>query len=508
MIHSSKKTKKIWIPIIQRRGESLLMTSYLMTAYQDQYHQEILLLPRGIHDTKYLKGIVIIEANDFGAFESSIAARLTPEYLAFFISRCRHEADSLLYTAHKIRSKMPYNTLTNTELLLLFTTYSSNVIRLMPFLFGIVTMEGVLQKELKKKFITHCQQYNIKADTESYLNSLIFPQKKNIPSLAISELYELAADVHSNSSLRKLFDTEPAIVLPQLKKKFPAFMSKFDTYLRRYDFMNMEYYVGRPLTSEELFERIREVIKDAKNRLVAIKHDRKKIQIEFKQACDKLKLTLKLRSFINSVQTIHYLRQYRADALFKAGRDVVELMMTIAGHLKIDYDALITLTWSEISDSLIKGQLIVNSESIAARQVDYGILLIDGKCSFITDDILAKELAALPSEEQELKEIRGTIAFHGKYCGPVVIVTTSEEISKVKSGDVLVSPMTDPYYIPAMTRASAIITDEGGILSHAAIVSRELGIPCVIGTKYATKILKDGDLVEVDADKGIVRILL
>ncbi len=63
--------------------------------------------------------------------------------------------------------------------------------------------------------------------------------------------------------------------------------------------------------------------------------------------------------------------------------------------------------------------------------------------------------------------------------------------------------MTDPDFLPAMKKASAIITDEGGITCHAAIVSRELKIPCIIGTRIATKVLKDGDLVEVDANKGI-----
>jgi pyruvate,water dikinase len=67
--------------------------------------------------------------------------------------------------------------------------------------------------------------------------------------------------------------------------------------------------------------------------------------------------------------------------------------------------------------------------------------------------------------------------------------------------------MTSPDYVPAMKRAKAIITDEGGLLSHAAIMSREFGKPCIIGTKIATKILKDGMMVEVDADKGIVRII-
>ena len=67
------------------------------------------------------------------------------------------------------------------------------------------------------------------------------------------------------------------------------------------------------------------------------------------------------------------------------------------------------------------------------------------------------------------------------------------------------TPMTRPEFLPLMKKAKAIITDEGGITCHAAIVSRELGIPCIIGTKIATKVLKDNDLVEVDAEKGIVR---
>ena len=67
--------------------------------------------------------------------------------------------------------------------------------------------------------------------------------------------------------------------------------------------------------------------------------------------------------------------------------------------------------------------------------------------------------------------------------------------------------MTRPTTLVVCQKASAIITDEGGIVSHAAIIARELKIPCIVGTKIATKILKDGDLVEVDADQGVVTIL-
>ena len=75
----------------------------------------------------------------------------------------------------------------------------------------------------------------------------------------------------------------------------------------------------------------------------------------------------------------------------------------------------------------------------------------------------------------------------------------------MRDGTVLVVHTTTADLMPAVVKATAIVTDMGGISSHGAIVSRELGIPCIIGTKIATKVLKDGDMVEVDADKGIVR---
>ena len=132
----------------------------------------------------------------------------------------------------------------------------------------------------------------------------------------------------------------------------------------------------------------------------------------------------------------------------------------------------------------------------------------DGEVEYITGDKIAQELAKLPIEEK-VKEIQGDIGFRGTYRGRVVIVTMPEEIEKVQKGDVLVSPMTDPYYVPAMIRAGAIVTDEGGILSHAAIVSRELGVPCIVGTVKATSVLNDGDIVEVNAsgERGKVTVI-
>ena len=102
-------------------------------------------------------------------------------------------------------------------------------------------------------------------------------------------------------------------------------------------------------------------------------------------------------------------------------------------------------------------------------------------------------------------ELHGIIASLGIAYGPVIICKTKKAMSRVRQGDILVTSMTRPEFMPVLRKAAAIITDEGGITCHAAIVSRELGIPCIIGTKIATKVLKDGDMVEVNANHGWVR---
>lgn len=107
----------------------------------------------------------------------------------------------------------------------------------------------------------------------------------------------------------------------------------------------------------------------------------------------------------------------------------------------------------------------------------------------------------------QIKEIKGQGVSRGKAIGKVLIIKTSNALTNLPDQTVLVTGMTTPDFVPLMKQAVAIVTDEGGITSHAAITSRELHKPCIVGTKIATKVLKDGDLVEIDANKGIVKIL-
>ncbi|HLM83863.1 MAG TPA: PEP-utilizing enzyme [Candidatus Bathyarchaeia archaeon] len=103
--------------------------------------------------------------------------------------------------------------------------------------------------------------------------------------------------------------------------------------------------------------------------------------------------------------------------------------------------------------------------------------------------------------------IAGKVASQGYAKGTARIIADRKDFDKFQEGDILVTGMTRPEFVPLMKKAAAIVTNEGGITCHAAIVSRELGKPCIIGTKFATEVIKDGDLVEVRANHGTVRII-
>ncbi len=119
----------------------------------------------------------------------------------------------------------------------------------------------------------------------------------------------------------------------------------------------------------------------------------------------------------------------------------------------------------------------------------------------------AKEMFNILVKSIGKRDLKGAIANKGIAAGKVKIIEVKADFSKIQKGDILVATMTRPEFVPLMKIAGAIITNEGGITCHAAVISRELNKPCIIGTQVATEVLKDGDLVEVDANKGVVKIL-
>ncbi|MDD4902067.1 MAG: PEP-utilizing enzyme [Patescibacteria group bacterium] len=155
----------------------------------------------------------------------------------------------------------------------------------------------------------------------------------------------------------------------------------------------------------------------------------------------------------------------------------------------------------------------IDKKEILKRRKYYGWYSENGKIYDFTDKATFQKFWQEYAEEKIVfsREIRGLLVSRGK--GGIVrgiariITDPFKEQNKFKPGEILVASMTSPEYIIVMRKAAAVITDYGGMTCHAAIVSRELGVPCLVNTRNATKLIKTGDLVEVDADKGIIKRL-
>lgn len=184
------------------------------------------------------------------------------------------------------------------------------------------------------------------------------------------------------------------------------------------------------------------------------------------------------------------------------------LFTNLSKRLGISFMESRFLTPDEVFTGLENGLSSKMKETVTLR-TQHCVYYAEKGLEIVLTGEKCKEFEETIHEEidDEIHEFSGQVAFVGKVRGPVKIVNTISDMHKVIEGDVLVSIATNPDILPAMKKAVAFVTEQGGITSHAAIVSREMKKPCIVGTKIATKVLKDGDIVEVDAEKGIVRIL-
>lgn len=221
-----------------------------------------------------------------------------------------------------------------------------------------------------------------------------------------------------------------------------------------------------------------------------------------------INLTAGEKRFFRFVREIAYLKDLR-DVYRRQGiYHILPLYNEIGARLKIPRRDVASLTTNE-TRSVLKNKRTINIKNlIKGRKRGYGMVWAKNNIIVLTKPREISKLTRLTKANAASKKIiSGIVACKGKVRGTVKIIYRAEDTRKIHKGDVLVAITTHPDYVPAMQRSIAIITDEGGLTSHAAIVARELNIPCIVGVKTATQMLKDGDLVEVDANTGIVKKL-
>ncbi|MFH2097523.1 MAG: PEP-utilizing enzyme [bacterium] len=223
----------------------------------------------------------------------------------------------------------------------------------------------------------------------------------------------------------------------------------------------------------------------------------------------KLNLNVKEKYLFQVARNFTYLKGLRMEILFGAFAQWERILNETGKRYSIPKKLLYYCSAIELADLLINNKIIPKKKLKEREKFCVWVANSEDTQQILTGkkarEYLRNHAKKVKPKVKDVLVIHGTVASVGFAEGPVKIVNRTSEIKKVNKGDIMISVATHPALLPAMEKAAAFVTDIGGLTSHAAIVAREMKKPCIIGTKIATKVLNDGDKVEVDAKKGDVK---
>lgn len=415
---------------------------------------------------------------------------------------------SLEGAAKEIASIKSFKIKNNRELSRIFNGYIEHYLLNMPFLFSFWNTENILINQLTRDFQTI---FGL-ADGETNVRKILIPSRATYFAQERNSIEQIILYAWRNRKIRNSFKR---LDVKQLVKKigsFPTLSRLITEHLRKFSFTTAALQVGEPMKLDDIVERIKgglkaNVEKQIVKRLEQVENDKKETQEIARETINYPEIYQRVKV----AQDLFFWKNQRIDTFFKADTLSRPLFEEIGFRMGLTYTQFVFLTLPEIQSWFKDKKLPVYLREINKRREAYSIHLKDGKIFITTDPKKFPRLeheSKLPKIDLDKEQnIKGTIAYKGLARGKVRLVFTLEDIKKVNKGEVLVTTMTRPEMMIALEKAVAFVTNEGGMLSHAAIVSRELKKPCIIGTGNATRILSDGDLIEVDANNGIVKIL-
>ncbi|MFH1275848.1 MAG: PEP-utilizing enzyme [Candidatus Woesearchaeota archaeon] len=277
------------------------------------------------------------------------------------------------------------------------------------------------------------------------------------------------------------------------------------THIKKYGWLSIRFFVGEPWTKKDVINRLNDK-NVAKEEIAKRKEHRKNVEKMTSLAIERFNTQEK--ETVKLIRDIVYLRTQRTNFFQESSYYIQPLVKLIAAELRVKYSELLFLSGDEVISAL-QNQFNYLS-TIEKRKTGFLVVFDYDKNIILESEAVMKYVRKRPildRNPKDVKELYGDVAYQGYAKGKVRIVKTDKDNIRFVKGEVLVSIMTTSNLTLSMEKAMAIITDEGGITCHAAILAREMKKPCIVGTKIATKVLKDGDLVEVDAEKGVVRLL-
>lgn len=355
---------------------------------------------------------------------------------------------------------------------------------------------------IKEKIIEN----GLKVNAPETFSILTTPYKESLGQKEEKEMFAILDEIKKDKKASSIFKKEDVFEiekeLTKIGKKLRNKILKhyknwrWAPYTYRGPAYDLSYYLG--IWSSLLRQKT-----DPKKEIKKIRKSSEESMAKRKELIKKLKLSNKEVKIFDVAAEIVWLKGYRKDVSFYAYYINDKILKELGKRggfslMQMKYMSVFEAdNYKKLSADVLNSRY--NYSIIYANEGKHKIFLGKKAKDFLKNKKIEKV------KIENTGELRGTCAFVGKVKGLVKIINQPEEMGKMEKGNIMVAHTTFPSLVPAMKKAAAIVTDDGGITCHAAIVARELKIPCVVGVKIATKVLKDGDRVEVDAENGLVK---
>ncbi len=346
----------------------------------------------------------------------------------------------------------------------------------------IVTISEVLSYAASHRMEKEIAKAKVSLSPEEISRLTIFPEK----SFLMTEEYELLKIAQAKSAKRR--------------------QGLLKEHVRKFYWILNGYHGVKELDERFFNRRLREISGSGiLEKIFHLQNYYRQTTNDFRNLVKKYGLNPEIVKYAKLAQRASYLQDKRKGISLIATDYIVKMYECLARHLSISIEQALYILWTEfdraVADQKLLAELPKRQKSCRLRMTSKGTIL-SLKSTAAAFRIFERRYLASSGQE-----VKGIVAYPGSVQGRVKIIRNRQEIKSFKNGQILVALMTSPDYIVAIKKAKAIVTDDGGLTCHAAIIARELKKPCIVGTRNATQALKDGDLIAVDADKGTVKII-
>lgn len=491
---SSKDQKPRWIKLLNRDA-SLAFQAEVPLINRD-------ILPKVVDyqiNNFWFNGIthgVYYREDELHGLADAIQLRIKndPEFAQKNIDDC-YKLGKNLIAASKVGSVRELKKLNNKQLLNLLNKFRDAYLTFLPYLVYPHSIERYFLAQIKKELEETLSHQDLSHKLDEYFQLLTTP--------TIHEIEQQVDMLHLADKLRKNGWSK------EVKKGLKEIHSKYawqTLWTIEAEPLDINYFKDALKALSDSKEK-GSLIKEA-NKIVAEQEQRGK---RLGQVLKKIKASKNLFDLVNLLQAYMYLRTYRKNIISQAQYLHLPLIDEIGKRMKLsEYIKLVTYEEMQV---YLKNRKIPSIITLKNRERGWGVISFDGKIQVISGleavlEVMEQfQIGNNPIPKTVQQKIAGSPACRGKVTGNVRVIKNISELAVLEKGDILVTRMTTPDFVPALGKVKAIVTDEGGVTCHAAIVSREFGIPCIVGTKNATQVLGDGDKIEVDANNGVITIL-